>query len=185
MIEGIYRKPFQKSYAFIYPVLGFRRNGVRPEQTYLLGDNIEDYSLVCIYKPIADETWRKFEYTMLLNHPLLQSVIPLGETTAYIFNMSDYKEDLDNFWKGKYSKLSSIAKKYIMNYYNVTSPMFVYMESFLYPEKYIKRYSELLAVKEELLISVGELCEKPTIDKEICPYTITEEMIAYSNFTVV
>jgi len=41
------------------------------------------------------------------------------------------------------------------------------MHSYLYPEKFFSRYAELLGVEESLLKSVGELCTKPDLEKEM------------------
>ncbi|NCD06168.1 MAG: hypothetical protein EOL97_08620 [Spirochaetia bacterium] len=186
MMSEIYRKPFQKSYTFLYPALGLRKNGIKPEQTFLSANNIQDNCLICIYKITNDETWRKFEYGTLREHPLLLHILDFpNNKKAFIFNLEDFKEDINLLKNSKYSKISSRLKKYIIDYYGVTSPMFVYIESFLFPEKYIKRYSELLAIDEEVLMEVGELCEKIDLLKEECPYAITEEMIAYSNYITV
>ena len=40
------------------------------------------------------------------------------------------------------------------------------MNSFLFPEKWFKRYAEILDVSEELLKEVGELCDVPNPQKE-------------------
>jgi hypothetical protein len=46
-----------------------------------------------------------------------------------------------------------------------------YIDSYLYPEKYIDKYAEILSSNDfksvkEALTEVGELCEKPDFDKE-------------------
>ena len=186
MISEIYRKPFQKSYTFLYPALGLRKNGIKPEQTFLSANNIQDNCLICVYNTTEDETWRKFEYGILLEHPLLLHAIPLSQgKKAFVFNLENFVDDINLIKQSKYSKISSKLKKYIIDYYGVSSPMFVYIESFLFPEKYIKRYSELLAIDEDVLMEVGELCEKINLEKEECSHVITEEMIAYSSYITV
>ena len=37
----------------------------------------------------------------------------------------------------------------------------------MFPEKFFKRYAELLDVPQKLLEEVGELCDKPNLDKEM------------------
>jgi len=51
----------------------------------------------------------------------------------------------------------------------------MYMDSFLFPEKYFNIYSELLGVNEEVLMEVGELCTKPDMEKEI--YLVSVEQL--------
>ncbi|MBK7819408.1 MAG: hypothetical protein IPJ60_19105 [Sphingobacteriaceae bacterium] len=46
------------------------------------------------------------------------------------------------------------------------------MESFLYPEKYYKMYSEVINVKEHLLKEVVELCDKPDFEQETLIATV-------------
>jgi hypothetical protein len=53
------------------------------------------------------------------------------------------------------------------------------MHSFLFPNKWFKRYAEILDVPEELLIEVGELCDKPDGKKEL--FTIHDFFLEYSN----
>jgi len=43
---------------------------------------------------------------------------------------------------------------------------YVYVDSYLFPEKYFQLYADLLDTSEELLRSVGELCSPPDLDKE-------------------
>jgi hypothetical protein len=40
------------------------------------------------------------------------------------------------------------------------------MQSYLLPEEYFDNYAELLNVSVDLLKDVGELCNKPSIEKE-------------------
>ena len=42
----------------------------------------------------------------------------------------------------------------------------IYMKSYLSPDKYFEDYAECLGVEVEFLQNVGELCEKPDIEKE-------------------
>jgi hypothetical protein len=68
----------------------------------------------------------------------------------------------------KYSKISQNSKKILSTYYGVHTPEWVFMESYLYPEKYFKIYAEILKVDIDDLKAVGELCEKYDLDKETC-----------------
>ena len=54
----------------------------------------------------------------------------------------------------------------IRNYIGLNSPNLPYVDSFLYPERHFKLYSELLAIEESKLKKVGELCSRPDLEKE-------------------
>ena len=82
------------------------------------------------------------------------------------FDFSDLKEDWNYFLDGKYSKLKIELRRKILAYFQNNSGNFMYVESYLFPEKHFKKYSELLDVDESLLKSVGELCNKPDLQKE-------------------
>lgn len=69
----------------------------------------------------------------------------------------------DMFLLGRYSKLSMSSKKRIKDYYRNQSNSYVYIESFLQPEKYYHLYAELLGVEVEALRMAGELTDKPCL----------------------
>ena len=58
------------------------------------------------------------------------------------------------------------SKEKILKYFDKNSGNYVYMNSYLYPEKYFTMYAEILQVSEKILRGVGELCDKPNIEKE-------------------
>ena len=64
-------------------------------------------------------------------------------------------------------KINTELKHSILNYFAKSSGNYVYIESYLFPDKYFNRYAELLGVTEEFLKSVGELCSKPDLEKEM------------------
>jgi hypothetical protein len=96
MISQIYDKYFQKSFTFLYPMLGFKKDKhPRPVQTYLgwSGTAYKPSSrkLICVYKQTKDEAWKSFERDHLLTHKMLESCYPLdNDQIVYIF---DFKED--------------------------------------------------------------------------------------------
>ena len=67
---------------------------------------------------------------------------------------------------GRYSKISEEIKRKIVNFFDKHSGNYVYVTSYMYPEKFFKRYAELLDVSEELLRDTGELCDKPDLEQE-------------------
>lgn len=67
---------------------------------------------------------------------------------------------------GKYSKLNEKLKRKILNYFDKNSGNYAYVKSYLYPEDFFNDYAILLNVDNEILETVGELCDKPDLEKE-------------------
>jgi len=173
MITDIYRKYFQKSYNFLYPLLGFKKHIInKPSQTFIEWEGICDVSsrkLICIFAKQHTEEWMRFEKDYLITHRMLDSCVELNDNfIAYVFDFNTIADDFDAFCNAKYSKISQNSKKILSTYYGVHTPEWIYIESYLYPEKYFKIYAEILKVDIEDLKSVGELCEKYDLDKETC-----------------
>mgnify|MGYP003704888041 FL=1 len=98
----------------------------------------------------------------------------------YVFDFEGLSDDWDIFLEGKYSQMSAVHKRKIKNFYGIYSSNFVYVDSFLNPEKYYGIYAELLDVDIELLKKVGELCSKPDLQQEsliieVKPYSLKPE----------
>jgi len=116
MISEIYRKYFQKSFTFLYPLLGFKRGKhPRPSQTYISWSNTpikaNSRKLVCVYKKENTDAWRNFEMNYLITHKMLENSFQIDDdTVVYVFDMSPYSSDFDAFMQGKYSTFSSAAK---------------------------------------------------------------------------
>jgi len=169
-VKSIYNKYFQKSKVFLYPLLGIKR-GVKviPSETYLAwNDSIktEDMKLICLYHPDVDD-YSNYEAKMLINHSRLHDVIPIDENNkVYVFDFSDLKDDWNYFIDGKYSKMDDATKEKILSFFEAKSANYVYIKSYLYPEKYFEDYAECLGVDIDVLKTVGELCNKPDIEKE-------------------
>lgn len=173
MINDIYRKYFQKSFTFLYPLLEIKKHKVyKPVKTFVAWKevhDITDYKLVCLFEKNDDPEWIEFEKTNLISHKMLSYCFPIDDKTiVYVFDFISLKDDFDNFLIGKYSKFSDLAKGRLTNYYGVTTPEWVFMESYLFPENFFETYSKLLNVDVESLKSVGELCSLYDSEKEIC-----------------
>lgn len=173
MITDVYRKYFQKSTNFLYPILGFKKNKIhRPVNTFLVWPGVCDITsrrLICVYKKDDSPEWMKFEKDSLIPHRMLDQIHVIDDSTVvYVFDFNTHAEDYDAFMQGKYSKMTANSKKIMSNYYGVHTPEWVYMESYLYPEKYFKVYAKILGMELEDLKQVGELCEKIDPEKETC-----------------
>jgi hypothetical protein len=171
-VHALYTKYFQKSKVFIYPLLGIKKGiSVVPRETYLSWGTFykpEDKKLICMYYKRTDSEYLKFEKEVLLKHNRLCDYIETdNESAVFIFNFSDLEVDWNYLIDGKYSQISKKTKETILNFFDKTSGNYIYMYSYLYPEKFFSRYAELLGVEEDLIKSVGELCTKPDLEKEM------------------
>jgi hypothetical protein len=154
----------------MYPLLGIERGNIAPEEVYFsINGEIspEDRKLICVYDPNANEAYSNFKQESLVNHVLLcDEMTNENGYELFIFDMNGFATDWDYFLEGSYSKISENVKSKIQNYFEKNSANYIYMNSFLYPEKWHKRYSELLDVSESLLTEVVELTDKPDFERE-------------------
>jgi hypothetical protein len=170
-IKDINKAYFQKSRVFLYPTLEIKRGvSIIPIETYVSWKgnySKDDCKLICLYNLRNDPEFRNFEKNRLFGNKLFHDFKETPDGKAiYVFDLSQYKNDWDNFVKGKYSKFTQEHKKKIKNFYGINSSNYAYIESFLNPEKYYGMYSQILSVKEETLKEVSELCDKPNFEKE-------------------
>jgi hypothetical protein len=169
-LNSVYKKYFQKSKVFLYPLLGIKRGvSVVPVETYFSWDgyyNSEDMKLICVYDVRKDDDYVLFEKNILLKHNRLCDYIKVNSQAILTFDFSDIEDDWFNLINGRYSKISLELKQKILGFFDKYSGNYAYMHSYLIPEKYYNNYAELLDVEPEMLIKVGELCSKPDIVKE-------------------
>ena len=170
IIPDIYKKYFQKSKIFLYPLLGIERGNVVPEEVYLsirFKFKPQDRRLVLVYDPRMDLRYETFKDDRLVNHNfLIESFQDQNGKETYVFDMTEFADDWDLFLSGKYSKMSIKVRNLILNYFDKSRGNYVYVHSFLFPENWFKRYAEILDVSEALLKEVGELCDIPNFEKE-------------------
>lgn len=169
-LNSVYKKYFQKSKVFLYPLLGIKRGvSVVPVETYFSWDgyyNSEDMKLICVYDVRKDDDYLLFEKNTLLKHNRLCDYIKVNSQAILTFDFSDIEDDWFHLINGRYSKISLELKQKILGFFDKYSGNYAYMHSYLIPEKYYNNYAELLDVEPELLIKVGELCSKPDTAKE-------------------
>ena len=170
MIDSLYTKYFQKSRSFLYPALGIKRTSVHaPSGTYIALEgriNPEDMKLVCTFKEDNSEGFRSFEQQLLITNPLFEKIVHVEDYSVYTFDYSGYQNDWFNFIMGHYSKFTNPLKRAIKQYYGEQSSEYKYIDSYLYPEKYVDVYAKLLGIEPELLTQVGELCDPCDLEKE-------------------
>ena len=169
-LNALYKKYFQKSKIFLYPLLDIKRGSIVPIETYVSWNSSyapEDMKLVCLYNNTSSNNFVSFEKNVLLKHTRLCDYVRLDNNhTVFTFDFSDLQSDWLSFIEGKYSRINETLKRKILNYFDKNSGNYIYVESYLFPKKYMKRYAELLDVPVDLIASVGELCDKPDLDKE-------------------
>lgn len=167
----IYKDYFQKSKIFLYPLLEIKK-GVRyvPIDTYLAWEgqySFEDSKLMCLYKQKFTKAFAKFEEFQLLNHKYLDDYRELGDDLhLYIFDLVNYKKDIQNVIKGTYSKMRKKTKTQILDFFGDIAPISEYIESYIYPEYYHEDYANELNVRIADIEKVWELCSKPDLEKE-------------------
>ncbi len=169
-LNALYKKYFQKSKIFLYPLLDIQRGSIVPIETYISWNssyNSEDMKLICVYNIKDAKNFESFEKHVLLKHTRLCDYVRIDtDHTVFTFDFSDLEHDWNMFIDGKYSLMNNEIKRKILNYFDKNSGNYAYIESYLFPKKYVKKYAELLDVSVHLLMSVGELCDKPDLDRE-------------------
>jgi hypothetical protein len=171
IIDALYRKYFQKSKIFLYPLLEIKRGtSVVPDETFLSWNDSycpEDMKLICTYTIRTDKEYVLFEKNVLLKHNRLSDYVKVdNETAVFTFDFSDITEDWIYFVNGKYSQINDKTKRKILDFFDKKSGNYAYVESYLFPEKHFETYAKLLDVEVDFLKSVGELCNKPDLEKE-------------------
>jgi hypothetical protein len=186
-IQTLYRGYFQKSKVFLYPLLNIKRGfSITPVQTYLhckeLDIKLHSKKLICLFHKRSDKEFVDFEKTKLIGNKLFHSFKDIEgnpPSRVYLFDYEVYSQDWNNIIKGRYSKLSPEMKRKVKDFFRSSGNNFVYVESFVHPEKYFTLYAELLGVSVDVLRSVGELCTKPDFNKELL--IISNNLIQVTN----
>ena len=161
----IYKKYFQKSYTFLYPLLGIKRElSINPIQTYLTCKNIDDRCLILRYE-YSEECLKFLERYVFINVGYVKHIIKKNNIFV-IISLDYFRSEIDGFYNGEYSKISITCKKEILSYYGIHSSEYQVIESYLYPDKYFNDYAIELDVDKKILEQVGELCDKPNKKEE-------------------
>ena len=174
-MKQVYKEYFQKSKVFLYPLLGIRK-GIRfvPIQTYISWNDIYPKDMnkfLCLYKinkedEVAKKQFEIFCQMHLKDHELFEAHHILDDMDMFIFDFSVYQKDVKKFLKGQYSKFSSYTKDTILTFFGKIGTISEYVESYLYPEYFYDEYAEILKIPVKDLKEVGELCDKPDMQKE-------------------
>lgn len=176
MIKELYIEYIQKSRIFLYPALDIKRgSSVTPIETFMSWKNyynVEDNRLMCLYHIREDIDFKTFEKVKLLGNPKFEMFEYVEDSKGiYVFNLESIKSDYDNVISGNYSKLSSKHKTQILEFFSQSKKHVEYIDSYLNPQNYIDTYASILASNDfaeikKSLLEVGELCEKPDLERE-------------------
>ncbi len=170
VINQLYKKYFQKSKILLYPLLGFARGSYAPLEVYL-GINgmfsILDRKLICVYDPTSSEDFLDFKEKKLIKHRLLEKTFVDGNGhEIFVFDFSAYSIAWDMLVKGKYSQIPIKEKNNILNFFEKNSGNYIYLHSYLFPNKWHQRYAEILDVPIDLIKEVNELLDVPDLERE-------------------
>lgn len=181
---------FQKSYSFLYPLIGFRKNDeIKPHNTYLYWSesdySIEDYNLLVYYKTDFNKEFKKFEKEFILTKDNIVGCFIVEGGILYIFDLISYANEVSEFLEGNYSKYGDKEKRKVMAYYGdidcktVKPGRVIHMA--LWPELYYSVVSEELGVPEK---DLSELMDKYNIKDEICYLPIIENVSSPEEKTI-
>ena len=105
-LNALYKKYFQKSKIFLYPLLDIQRGSIVPIETYISWNssyNSEDMKLICVYNIKDVKNFESFEKHVLLKHTRLCDYVRIDtDHTVFTFDFSDLEHDWNMFIDGKY-----------------------------------------------------------------------------------
>ncbi len=173
MINGLYKTYFQKSRAFLYPLVNIgKKAAYTPAMTYLSWKGVHianECRLIATYNTdVSSEKWNSFLKDVLYKNPFYEdySHTEDGKIAVVIFNMQVRQSSFEAVVLGKYSQIPADMRSLILLYYGYNSQEWAYIETFLLPAKHFKLYAKLLDIEVEVLEAVGELCDIPDMTKD-------------------
>lgn len=173
MINDLYKTYFQKSRAFIYPLVNISKKAAfSPTMTYFSWKGVHianEQRLIAIYDvDVTSEKWLNFLHDVLYKNPFFEDYSHTEDhhTAVVVFDMRIRKSSYEAVILGKYSQVPADMRSLILVYYGYNTQEWAYIETFLLPGKYFKQYAKLLDTDVEVLEAVGELCDIPDMTKE-------------------
>lgn len=172
---------FQKSYSFLWPLIGFKKlEKFKPENTYLYWTeadySIDDYNLLTFFKTDYNKEFLDFEEKEITSKSNVVACFKVEGGILYVWDLVTHSNSVAEFVQGRYSKFTEADKKIILSYFGDSTNTLVipgrpiYMG--LYPDKFYKVVAEELNVDESYL---KELINKYDLEEEICHLPIIEE----------
>lgn len=163
---------YSKSKAFLYPLLGFKKEETfKPKGTYLAFQehHITSYELSVRYEHAPESLlFRNFERMVISPHPYLRACYRIIDGTMYVFTLEKFYKDVEAFLRGEYSRFAEGSKSLILNYFgddikDIEVKPGRRMHAVLFPELYKKLVAKTLGVDVALLSELAELYD---LDKE-------------------
>lgn len=177
-VFSIYSAIGTKTKQFILPCLNFDRDYFLYD-TFLQNAYVKIFNkpdkvsgitttLVLLYRYSESELFKSFE-VRIAKHPNYRYKLDPNEyEVLYIFDIPEYKEDVDKFIKGRYSKISANLKERILRFHNYSKEGVMW--------KILNKDSKLreqMEIQFDTPIStLLELYEIPAIEDETYYYNI-------------
>lgn len=164
---------FQKSTTFLLPLIGLRLPmQFVPANTYISWEGKylpKDYKLIVTYHNLPeDRAWQEFHYNVLTRCSSFENHYNSADLklSIYVFDLSEFEEDFDNFLQGKYSQFSDRSYNIINRYCGYSSAEWVSMEPYLRPDRFVGGFADFFDIDEEGERALGQRCCKPDLEKE-------------------
>jgi hypothetical protein len=145
MVEVLKDYYFSKADAFILPLTGLSNNRKFTLRSFLFWEDfdIENFNLIVTYSYEDREEFvkyaRKFIFPILDKNGYLLESYDFKGMSVFILDLSEWAMDITQFLRGKYSKLSKVAKEKIWAfhayYVKDEERLPVHIYSTLYPNK--------------------------------------------------
>jgi len=142
IIEIIKSEYWSKSDAFLLPLTGIKKSILTNVRSYLFWKNysIENYNLIVVVE--GSDKFERDEYARMELFPVFDKNGYLIESydsedkSIYVLDISEWAMDIEMFISGKYSKMSSEAKKMIVKFHTYNkSNIHVHIYGVLYPKE--------------------------------------------------
>lgn len=156
-------------------------HGIKPEDTILIvayPKNLRDTSERIFnmakqkHRDFKDDqnAWQVFETENLVSNAMYLDYHETSTEMIYTFDLTPWGSDWSSFLNGCYSKLSYEAKEKIVDYRSEQLDRIGKLKllGYLYPhkEEALSLFSRDLEIDIEVLRGIGELCDKPDLQKE-------------------
>lgn len=167
----IYDYYTQKSRVFCYSVLGMKKGAAFvPEETYMAWKNVysfDDCRLLLHYKNCNAVNFETYSKNIIEKCTLFEKHVIISETErVYVFDFTRYRTDWQMILAGKYSQLRYPYKKAIEAYYVKDYQNSKIVSKIIYPVKHYSEFAGYLGVTPEIVKEVGEVFDKPDLDRE-------------------
>ena len=184
-------KYFQKSTNFLVPLILSNNKYIKNISSYLKSnvhdESIENYNLLIKLEKNID-----INDTEFCEHIL--NIYDYDSFNIYILDLSNYKETVELFIKGKYSQFDDNIKKKILKFWkilkyngdfykkNESNNIHYIFYSFLFPKQYIEEVAKEMVNPHKLFENYEEALNTLKNTNELCPpYNKKKETLIIKN----